>query len=156
MQMVGRTVCRQDVLATVEREFPIRNAIRHATERRANEKRCGDVVVQSLVTKHDVRQRPGAIGDPELRERGAVLGNLCPHAVRIAERVDLHGNAVRRAPELVQFDRYCRLRRCGRCRTATNRRRETRDAERQPHADVSAAHYGLRARRRSVLTRSAR
>src|SRR5690242_3108680 len=94
MQRVGAIVSSQCVWPAIEIEFTFSDSIAVAADQGAEIRRALQITCEVVVTEHHIREMASAVGRSERSDDAAVIGNLRLHAMTVAEREELGGDAV--------------------------------------------------------------
>ncbi len=105
MQGIRRIVDRELIRFSVERELAIGDAIRIAAHGRSEVRLFSDVAIEAIEAEDDIALAAGAVGHPNLGERGAEIGDFGDGAFGIREREELDRRAVRKFSVFAGFHR---------------------------------------------------
>jgi hypothetical protein len=87
VQRVGSVVDGELVLRAVQRELSFRDAIAIPPDQRAEVGTALDVIIELVVTEHDVGVLALAIGGGQVRDDAAIGRDLCFHAMGVSQCV---------------------------------------------------------------------
>ena len=100
MQVIRRTIGRQRIRQTIQREPAVRDTIGNSSEYCAEVEWGGFVVGEVIVAEYDVGEFAIAIWNPQLGERRTVRGNFRDGAVGVGDREDFGRRSFTCATEL--------------------------------------------------------
>ena len=104
MQGVGAVIDRQGVFLAVERELAFGNPVPVTPDHGAEVGGVLDVIGQVVVAEHHITEVAVAVGHFQEDDQAAVVADAGLGALVIAQRVEVHGDAVLRLAEGLPAD----------------------------------------------------